>query len=107
MYHEDIEWCWYIKQLQLEIIFTPFREVIHIGRGSAIEQIGVDEKLIRLIQKNQASFYSMVNGVMKTYILYLLKYLNCMFQSDSSLRRNARYYSEFLRNGLSVIHQNE
>jgi|ETNmetMinimDraft_13_1059891.scaffolds.fasta_scaffold31579_1 hypothetical protein len=107
MYHEDVEWCWNIKQLGLEIIYTPFREVIHLGRGSAIEQIGMHEELIRLVQKNQASFYSKVNGAIKTYILYLLKYLNCIFQSDTSLRGNARYYGEFLRNGLSVIRQNE
>ncbi|MGD1842047.1 MAG: glycosyltransferase [Thermonemataceae bacterium] len=77
MYFEDVQWCYQIKKLGYQILFTPSTSVIHYGSASTPNTENTFQR-IKKILPNETSFFLQEKGWLYTKLLYLsraFKYL--------------------------------
>ena len=65
MYGEDMQWCWDIRKLGLEIVFNPEAKIMHIMEGSGGSKgKWVNESYKKFLKKNRSRFHSFLILVM-------------------------------------------
>jgi len=81
-HQEEIDWCWRVKNMGYEIIFTPESEVFHVGGGTLPYNNKRKSFLnfrnnLFLLLKNKHGFYGWITIIIRMLMDYIsvLKYL--------------------------------
>ncbi len=98
MYFEDVQWCYLIKKLGYQILFTPATRVIHhVSASSSLNKNIAISKLEKSLQ-NETYFWLKEKGWLYTKILYLLRALKYLSLRKKEFRRIAQiFWKKFLR----------
>jgi hypothetical protein len=97
MYFEDVQWCYLIKKLGYQVLFTPATRAIHHVSASSQNSAIPISKLEKSLQ-NETHFWLKEKGWLYTKILYLLRAIKYLSLRKKEFRKMAQiFWKKFLR----------
>jgi len=99
MYFEDVQWCYFIKQLGYKILYTPETKAIHyVSASSKANGEAINLQKIKQSLQNEKTFFLKQKGRLYTKILYLLRAIKYLSLRKKTFRTLAKiYWQEFLK----------
>jgi GT2 family glycosyltransferase len=99
MYFEDVQWCYFIKQLGYKILYTPETKSIHyVSASSKANGEAINLQKIKQSLQNEKTFFLKQKGWLYTKILYLLRAIKYLSLRKKTFRTLAKiYWQEFLK----------
>lgn len=97
MYAEDVEWCWYIKQLGYQIWYYHEPVCIHYISGSAKPGGNELDKHFHKILPNEYKFIALAHGVWYAKLYYYLRVLLLYTLRGAENKAMAQRYLAFLK----------
>ena len=97
MYFEDVQWCYYIRQLGYKILYTPDTQAIHyVSASSKDTLLESNSRKMQQSLVNERTFLLKEKGWFYTKILYFLRTLKYLSLRKKNFRKIAKiYWKEF------------
>lgn len=104
MYFEDVQWCYKIRQLGYEILYTPQTKIIHHLSASSTQEFSSADILVKFkkILPNETAFLLKEKGKFYTYFLYFFRMMKFFTLKGDNFRLIAKFYLKFLKNNLQI-----
>ncbi len=98
MYEEDKQWCLFMRQLGLKVLFSPQPHILHHASGSSSAKeysFTVNTSILH----NEFRFLTMTKGVMYARIFFLLKTVQYLTSGYTQAKAMAKHYLRIALSG--------